>query len=241
MTKHALKHNGAAYNGNAELINPNTKVTSGAGRALCTCGILSEELPSGGARRAWHKAHRVSPVAVAPESTEQVLGQDVLEGTPEDEVADALAELVEPAPAAAPKAKKAPKAKRVADGPKDEANAFSQTLPFTAATPGFWRSLGRDAAKSVVDECFPSVTVTANNNSHTLYFQGPSDEVPSAVQAVVDMWAEAVVASKDWKKTDPTFLGRSPEPLARRREGYHLTEAFYVAFGTWYAHNLQGR
>jgi hypothetical protein len=243
-TNHNLKHNGAAYNDAAELIYGPT-VTAGAGRALCTCGILSEELPSGGARRAWHKAHKAAAAQQA-----EVL-QDVEPGTPEDEVAEALAELVEPAPKAARatrqtaraelleerKAKKARKAKETpgVDDAASERNNHLQALPFTQEiTPGFWRSLGRDAAKTVVDELFPTVTVVANNNTRTLHFQGPAEDVPAAVAAVEAMWAEAVVAVKAWKLEDAAFLGRSTEPLARRQEGYHLTEEFFRSFGAAY-------
>jgi hypothetical protein len=250
-TNHNLKHNGAAYNDAAALINPDPKVTSGAGRALCTCGILSEELPSGGARRAWHKAHKAQPT---PEPV-----QDVEPGTPEDEVAEALAELVEPAPKAARatrqtaraelleerKAKKARKAKETpgVDDAASERNAASQSLAFSTSgvVPGFWRSLGRDAVKTAVDELHPTVVVTPNNNSQTLHFQGPAEDVAAAVAMVQELWAEALKAVKTWKLEDPGFLGRSTEPLARRREGYHLTEAFYAGFGTTYVEWRKGQ
>jgi hypothetical protein len=234
-TNHALKHNGAAYNDAAELINPDPKVTAGPGRALCTCGILSEELPSGGARRAWHKAHRVAPVA------EPV--QDVEPGTPEDEVAEALAELVGDVPAPAPKkVSRRRKAEQAVgflpelDDAASEPNAASATLAFSTSgvVPGFWRSLGRDAVKTVVDELFPTVVVTPNNNAQALHFQGPAVDVAAAVAAVQELWAEALTAVKQWKLEDEGVLGRSTEPLARRREGYHLTEAFYTSFGTTY-------
>lgn len=244
-TTHSLKHNGAAYNDAAALINPDTKVTSGEGRALCTCGILSEQLPSGSARRAWHKEHKLNAldaeVATEKAETEALFGQDVLAGTPEDEVAEALAELVE-APAKPAKKRTSKKAAPVADGPADEPNAATETLPFTTAiTPGFWRSLGRDAATTLVNELFPTVTVTANNNAHSLTFQGPAGDVPDAVQAVRDLWSEAILAVRSWKQTNPGFLGRATDPLERRREGFHLTEEFYRGFGHWYAQSRSGR
>jgi hypothetical protein len=34
------------------------RATSGNGRALCSCGELSPELPSGYARKRWHKDHK---------------------------------------------------------------------------------------------------------------------------------------------------------------------------------------
>jgi hypothetical protein len=238
-TTHNLKHNGAAYNDAAALINPDPKVTSGAGRALCTCGILSEELPTGGARRTWHKEHK------AQAATQAEAMQEVEHATPEDEVAQALAELVEPAPAAAPKKAKAPrKAKETpgVDTAADEPNAHGETLAFSTSgvVPGFWRSLGRDAATIVVDQLHPTVVVTPNNNAQALHFQGPAEDVAAAVATVKQLWAEALLAVKQWKQEDAGFLGRSTEPLARRREGYHLTEAFYTGFSTTYLEAHKG-
>lgn len=258
-TTHALKYNGAAYSDAAALINPDNKVTSGEGRALCACGILSEPLPSGKARREWFREHKLQEldreVAAEQAETEAIMGQDVLAGTPEDEVATALAELVEEPKAVAPKKAKAPRAKKEqypnldrivkakkpaetpgVDDAASEPNAAQQTLAFSTSgvVPGFWRSLGRDAVKTVVDELFPTVVVTPNNNAQALHFQGPAEDVAAAVAAVQELWAEALRAVKQWKLEDEGFLGRSTEPLARRREGYHLTEAFYTSFGTEY-------
>lgn len=260
--KHNLKHNGAAYNESAELINPDPKVTSGRGRALCTCGWLSDEVDTGALRRKWFKDHKASVAAQAttspephaqaaweadlPEQSELVLGQDVLAGTPEDEVKEALQDLLGDTGAViiVPRARKAQTPKKVsarrkreqAAGFMPELDEATQVLPFTTdITPGFWRSLGRDAAKLLVDAKYPTVGVTANNNARTLALQGPSEDVAAAAQAIEDMWAEAPAAAKEWKKTDPGFLGRSTEPLPRRQQGYHLTEAFYVQFGAWYA------
>lgn len=234
--KHNLKHNGAAYNESAELINPDPKVTSGEGRALCTCGAISAPLATGGARRAWHKDHKAQATA-APTTSPEPLAQAAWEADlpVQDEVAEAVAELVEPAPA--PKAKKPRRAKRVVvvDQPAADANGTALVLPFTTAiTPGFWRSLGRDGAKAMVGNHFPTVTVTANNNARTLALQGPAADVAKAAAAIQAMWADALLAVKEWKKTDAGFIGRSTERLARRQEGYHLTEAFFVQFGASY-------
>lgn len=34
--------------------------TSGEGHALCACGAMSEHLPSGNARKAWHREHKTA-------------------------------------------------------------------------------------------------------------------------------------------------------------------------------------
>lgn len=229
---HALKYNGAPYLDDAKLLHTDSSITAGEGRALCACGELSPVLASGKARRTWFKEHKLQALD-AEVTAEKAALQDVLDGTPEDEVHEALAELVaEPKPAKAKAPRKAKETPGVDDA-ASEPNAHTQQLLFSQSgvVPGFWRSLGRDATQTLVDSEFPTVTVTPNNNSMTLVLQGPEADVQEALQAVKDMWAEALVASKEWKKTDPEFLGRSTERLARRQEGYHLTEGFYRGFG----------
>lgn len=70
---HSLKYAGAPYDDQAQLISKNT---SGTGRALCSCGIISEPLPSGSARRAWFKDHKakydVPPAPVSAPVTRSV-------------------------------------------------------------------------------------------------------------------------------------------------------------------------
>lgn len=50
---HALISEGAAHDADGRrLYCPNN--SGGSGRALCSCGALSEVLPSGAARKRWH-------------------------------------------------------------------------------------------------------------------------------------------------------------------------------------------
>lgn len=244
---HNLKHNGAPYTQAGELVNPNdTSVTAGTGAALCTCGTLSEELPNGAARRRWHKEHKEQAAASAP-----VQEQLVVEEHP---TTDSLEELLG-LPVAKPKAKRAPKAKepRVTRAmarselldtrkakaaaaptaePQDGYAEYSKTVAMDKAIkPGFWRSLGRDAATVVVQQVYPTVQVEADNAAFKLHLVGPQEDVDAAVGAIKQLWKDALAATKEWKATDKAFLGRSEEPLARRREGYHLTEEFYRAYG----------
>lgn len=41
---------------------------AGYGRARCSCGELSEELPSGALRRAWHVDHKAALAPTTPRS-----------------------------------------------------------------------------------------------------------------------------------------------------------------------------
>lgn len=54
---HALLREGAVYDNNGHLPY-GLVIRSGPGRAKCECGELSEVLPSGAARRRWHKVHK---------------------------------------------------------------------------------------------------------------------------------------------------------------------------------------
>lgn len=40
------------------------KGTGGIGRAKCSCGALSEDLPSGNQRKKWHREHRAEAKAL---------------------------------------------------------------------------------------------------------------------------------------------------------------------------------
>lgn len=56
---HGLRNEGAAYDDNGyPLDSGGYVVRTGPGRAKCECGELSEVLPSGAARRAWHAGHK---------------------------------------------------------------------------------------------------------------------------------------------------------------------------------------
>lgn len=232
-TTHSLRYNGAAFNADGELLNEDTKVTSGSGRAACACGALSDKKATGAARRAWFKAHKEQAAEALLEELGAMIEHEAIDpvtvGTDEDPVA--LGEE----PAAPAEADEEP-----AEEDLIGAGDATAALVFTAAKPGFWASLGRDAAESLVATCFPEVTVQHNNGARTLHLGGSEVLVAEAVEAVENMWLEAVAACVQWKLTDEGFLGRSAEPLARRREGYKLTEAFYRSFGPWYAGNVLG-
>lgn len=53
---HELRMEGAPFN-DAGVWNWPYRRT-GPGRGLCSCGDLSEELPSAAARKRWHRAHK---------------------------------------------------------------------------------------------------------------------------------------------------------------------------------------
>src|SRR4051812_5414525 len=67
-TVHNLKNSGVPYDAKGVMVNDDFS-TAGIGRALCTCGWLSESLKSGGARREAHKKHKENPEMTARTAT----------------------------------------------------------------------------------------------------------------------------------------------------------------------------
>lgn len=65
LAGHELRDEGAPYDGRGRKIWQNRWTTSGRGRAKCSCGALSPELPSGTQRKAWHRAHKAEVRAAA--------------------------------------------------------------------------------------------------------------------------------------------------------------------------------
>lgn len=55
LAGHGLLNEGAPFDDAGDRVHVST---SGPGRAKCSCGELSDPLPSGGARRRWHAAHK---------------------------------------------------------------------------------------------------------------------------------------------------------------------------------------
>lgn len=59
LAGHSLVHEGAAHDEEGQRIRQHWSVNAaGVGRGKCSCGALSDVLPSGGQRKAWHKAHK---------------------------------------------------------------------------------------------------------------------------------------------------------------------------------------
>jgi hypothetical protein len=55
LTGHGLMHEGAAYDDDGNMIWTGRVNTAGPGRGKCECGALSDPLPSGNARKSWHR------------------------------------------------------------------------------------------------------------------------------------------------------------------------------------------
>jgi hypothetical protein len=104
-----------------------------------------------------------------------------------------------------------------------------------------WRFLGRDGVTTLVDTAFPTVLAKPNNNSHVITFSGPVEDVPAAVEAVKQYWAEAIEAVKAWKETDEAWLARPKGGLEGRKASYFMTGEFYTSYAGKFAHNYVTR
>ena len=62
MRGHGLAHEGAPHDLRGRRIPGHG--AGGKGRGKCACGALSEVLPSGGARKRWHAAHKAEVVGL---------------------------------------------------------------------------------------------------------------------------------------------------------------------------------
>ena len=233
---HSLRFNGAAFTAEGELINADTSVTSGAGAAMCACGVVSEELPSGAARRRWFAEHKTTPLQ------EEL---PVAEAQAEVDVAAELDDIigdVEPAkPAKKAKAKpaakvKKPAAKAKADKAPHPLGDGEAVVPFTTeVADSMWRFLGRDGAKAMLAKLYPSVEVKVDAKAHALILTGSDPDVEAASQEVTEYWAEAIEAVKVYKAEDKKFLARPKEGLEGRKASYFMVGEFYVNYATKYA------
>jgi hypothetical protein len=55
---HELQYEGQPYTAKGYKIMGLQGSTGGVGRAKCSCGELSDNLPSGTQRKAWHREHK---------------------------------------------------------------------------------------------------------------------------------------------------------------------------------------
>lgn len=206
-TKHALRYNGAPYDADAQLRHDDTRITSGTGRALCACGAISEVLPNGAARRVWFKAHRDTEAVAQADLMELLQGPEEEEGTPA-------------AAAAAPAADPVPEAPAIAE----------RVLPFALLAPvSYWRYLGRDGSRFVVELLFPAVKFTADSKQRAVVLTGPEADVQAACETLSQLWLEAVEAAAEWSTTDPAYLARPRGGVEGRMAAYHMKGEFLLA------------
>jgi len=58
LAGHELAYEGAPFNAKKQRTNWLMQGVRGVGRGLCSCGELSDNLPSGAQRKAWHREHK---------------------------------------------------------------------------------------------------------------------------------------------------------------------------------------
>lgn len=223
---HSLRYNGAAFNADGDLINADTKVTSGSGRAACSCGVLSDKLTTGAARRNWFKAHKEEAAAA-------VLAElDAL-------VADAEPDTHDEPVATHRDPEATPHLLSLREGSTPDEDEFLLAVPFTEkVAKHFWRPLARVGSKALVDIVFPSLSLTSDDKALVTVFEGPETDVRAAAAALEEMYDEASEAFYAWKREDEGYLALDHTSVEARRESYQMTKRFFNHFATQFAGGL---
>lgn len=214
---HALRFNGAPYTSDGVPVNEDTSTTSGVGRALCACGALSPELPSGAQRRAWFKEHKANPETWTRTDVSVSYAADVDEPEISTPVAEGEVAPEEPA--------------EDAEAIQEDA-LVERAIPFTDAVAfHFWAYLGREATTAFLGLAFPDVTAKFDNKEHVVILQGEdAGELETAAEAIVTLWSLAIAEFKEWSKGDTEWLERPRGGLEGRKASYRLRGEFYVRY-----------
>lgn len=200
---HALVHNGTPHDEvGYELTDP--KVTAGEGRAKCKCGWLSEELPSGGARREAYKRHLSNPEIDTEPSDEP--GEDLIGEEPKAEGGTPKPGTKAAKPRSTKKATNPPKA----DEPKAERGLKATDGPhadvtFDVTPTWLWPGLGVHGAQALAG-AVKGVTASHEGNGRKVRFAGASAKRVEALASLIQAaWAAQGAARKAWKKEDPEY------------------------------------
>lgn len=221
---HTLRFNGTPFHSDGTPVHLDgyASITSGTGSAKCACGWLSEELPSGNARRAAHKLHKQEAALSEELGTLLLPPATVAADVQEPEVtAPVQEEEVAPEPAA-----------EDVDATEEDAPVAERAVPFTDAVAfHFWAYLGREATTAFMGLAFPDVTAKFDNKEHVVILQGPDkEELETAADALLTMWSLAIAEFKEWSKGDTEWLERPRGGLEGRKASYRLRGEFYVRY-----------
>lgn len=256
---HALSYNGAPYNEDATLINEATNITAGTGHALCSCGELSPELASGGARRSWFKEHK-SAALTAPDPLDAALAELAAETThtgshdivaelhdigidlslqtadsaPSAETPDSADDLIgDYPPEEFRNTEASPHLLSLRDGP---GAGTVVAVPFTDRVAGiFWGPLGKKGAALLLNTCYPDIKTTVDNAKKETLLTGPADVVAQAAEALSALYVDAAAAYYVWKRENAEYKGLKQNTAEGRRQSYRLTTDFFVGFANGWA------
>lgn len=199
---HALKNSGAPFTSAGELVHPeNPKSTSGDGRAMCSCGELSDELASGAERKAWHKEHKATAEA------EDLVGGEQEPTAPADSSDDVQEDSSEP----------------TEDFPEP-----TVTVPFKGAAKHFWRSLGRDGTQAIATVW--GVAFKADNKAQTVTLGGEdAEELASKLPAIWASANTAIREWKKTDKNVKSLDRTDPDQLDELYKSFQVFMAQYAA------------
>lgn len=231
-TNHQLIGNGAAFDDDGERLFSNT--TSGMGRALCSCGWLSEPTEYGRGRKKLHADHKdeqrlgdnIVEVTEATQDDDYVTEElDKLFGvTAEDPLPDEeLDELIE-------------EIHQIVEGQTHEAletaekgseQAFPVKWPESVARL-FWRALAKDGSDIFARAV--GARRESNESKGELLIIGPAIVAMDLAERLSTVFVSAEVSLKQWRKTSPEYKRHDLKTSDGRRTAFAEEQDFLRAF-----------
>lgn len=208
LRAHLLRLGGAPFSKDRVMTHNSPKDTSGPGHALCSCGTMSEELPSGEARRNWHGKHRMAADEGHPlYDPEKMQGDGScscnLEGN-DHWLHDKTCPLYKP------RGRKVQEAPQAAQQPSERPNSApaptaTQNGPvavYAGAARVFWPNLGEDAAVRIANALGAEVSIDRRERSLTVSSGEGADAIASLL---MEFWPKANKDFHFWKRNDDNY------------------------------------
>ena len=236
---HQLIGAGAAHDEDGDRLFSNT--TSGTGRALCSCGWLSDPVEFGRQRKTLHKAHAEQQKAPEAPVLDEVFNpmesfsdlapgadDDLLTILDEDAPADVdgpweLEDELEPEP------ETEPEPEGVAD-----ADEVSLSGPFAVVWPEgvarlFWRALAKDGAAILAEA--HGLTRKSNESKGELLIVGPPNMAAyTLAEQMTDIFTAAEASLKQWRKTSPNYKQHGLKTADGRRDAFQAEQDYLRGF-----------
>jgi len=207
MDKHQLRYKGAPYTIDAQP----SPVTAETGRARCTCGWLSEELPTNRARQRAHKEHVENKERIAQRIEEL--------------------QISEPEPWFDPEAVDGETDPELLDG---ETEAVVDWNPAVAKL--FFRALAKDGSEPVCKAV--GVERHSYETGLKVFLAGPESQVNYLTVLLPELWNAANVALRAWRKTSADYKAHDLGTSEGRKTAFLAEQDWLRDFSAGVAHYL---
>ena len=225
-TSHQLIGNGAAFDDDGERLF--SKTTSGMGRALCSCGWMSDPVEFSRTRKKLHADHKEA--ATAEEAVE------VTEATQDD--GEVIAELDKLFGAATEEELDEPgeefvvtsilKGRGALETAEDGSEqTFSVRWPSSVARL-FWRALAKDGSDILAQAV--GAQRKSNESKGELLITGPAIVAMDLAERLPAVFSGAESALKNWRRTSPEYKRHDLKTVEGRRAGFAEEQDFLRGF-----------